>query len=78
LKGLSPEAFSAAATRFLTTLNAIHPFREGNGRTQTTFMTVLADRAGQPFKLNRLVPERFLAAMIESFHGDERSLVIEI
>jgi cell filamentation protein len=69
LRGLSPEAFAAASAHFLATLNAIHPFREGNGRTQASFLTLLADRAGHPLNLDRLVPERFLAAMIESFYG---------
>jgi cell filamentation protein len=78
LKGLSPEAFVAAATHFLATLNAIHPFREGNGRTQISFLTLLADRAGHPVNLDRLAPERFLNAMIESFHGDEQPLMVEV
>ena len=78
LKGLSPDAFAASAAHFLATLNAIHPFREGNGRTQTSFLTLLADQAAYPLKLDRLVPERFLNAMIESFYGDERSIAAEI
>jgi len=75
---VSAEVFALAAAHFLATLNAIHPFREGNGRTQTSFLALLADRAGHPLNLDRLVPERFLNAMISSFHGDERSLMAEI
>jgi cell filamentation protein len=78
LKGLQPEAFAAAAAHFLATLNAIHPFREGNGRTQISFLTLLADRADHPVNLDRLAPERFLDAMIESFHGNEQSLMAEV
>jgi cell filamentation protein len=78
LKELSSDAFAAAAAHFLTTLNAIHPFREGNGRTQTSFLTLVAHRAGHPFNLDRLIPERFLAAMVESFHGDEQKLTESI
>lgn len=78
LRGLSPSAFAGATAHFLATLNAIHPFREGNGRTQTSFLTLLADHARHPLDLDRLVPERFLAAMVKSFRGDERSLVEEI
>jgi cell filamentation protein len=59
-------------------LNAIHPFREGNGRTQTTFLVLLADRAGHPLDLDKLVPERFLQAMIASFEGNEQPLGLEI
>ncbi len=78
LKALSAEDFSVAAAHFLATLNAIHPFREGNGRTQTSFLTVLADGAGHPFKLDRLVPRPFLAAMIASFQGKEEPLAGQI
>lgn len=75
LQGLSREDFAVEAALFLSTLNAIHPFREGNGRTQTTFLTLVADRAGHPLNLDRLEPEGFLAAMVASFGGNERRLV---
>ncbi len=78
LAGLSPGQFSAEAAHFLATLNAIHPFREGNGRTQTTFLALLADHAGHPVQLDRLDPEHFLAAMIASFQGREDVLAAAI
>jgi len=78
LTGLPLDAFAEAAAHFLATLNAIHPFREGNGRTQTSFLALLADHAGHPLKLDRLAPERFLAAVVASFQGDERPLATEI
>jgi cell filamentation protein len=78
LCGLSRGEFIAAAAHFLATLNAVHPFREGNGRTQTTFLLLLADRAGYPLDLDKLEPERFLAAMVASFQGDERPLTREL
>lgn len=78
LRGLAPDEFASAAARFLATLNAIHPFREGNGRTQTTFLALLADLARHPLTLERLQPERFLSAMIASFHEDEGPLRAEI
>src|SRR3989344_1191051 len=37
-QGLSFDQFAAEVARFLATLNAIHPFREGNGRAQTAFL----------------------------------------
>ena len=70
LRGRSTDEFALAAAEFLATLNAIHPFREGNGRTQTLFLALLSDRAGHPFDLEHLEPGPFLAAMIRSFRGD--------
>jgi cell filamentation protein len=78
LCGLSREAFAQRAAAFLTTLNAIHPFREGNGRTQTAFLALLADRAGYPLDLGKLKPKPFLNAMIASFRGDEGPLTRQI
>jgi cell filamentation protein len=84
LRGREKDGFTEGAARFLTYLNAIHPFREGNGRTQLTFTTLLAAKAGHPFELSRLDPEGFLQAMIASFFGDEvplrrqlRSLILD-
>ncbi len=78
LCGLSTDVFAERAAHFLATLNAIHPFREGNGRVQTSFLLLLADHAGHPLNLDRLDPERFLQAMVTSFEGDERPLVTEL
>ena len=74
LKALDKEDFATAATRFLSTLNAIHPFREGNGRTQLIFLALLGNNAGHPLNLNQLKPAQFLSAMIASFSGDEKPL----
>jgi cell filamentation protein len=74
LRGRDEEGFAEGAAGFLAHLNAIHPFREGNGRTQLTFTTLIADRAGHPLKLARLEPESFLQAMIASFFRDEAPL----
>jgi cell filamentation protein len=69
---------SKAAAHFLAELNAIHPFRDGNGRTQLAFLSMLAMAAGHPLRLDRIDPEPFLAAMIASFRGDEAPLAAQI
>lgn len=78
LGDLSRERFAAEGAAFLSILNAIHTFREGNGRTQTIFLTLMADRAGHPFDLSRLKPKPFLASMVTSFKGDDRPLARQI
>ena len=74
LRGVGSDAFAGKAVEFLAYLNAIHPFREGNGRTQLTFMAMLAAYAGHPLDLSLLEPAGFLQAMIASFFGDEGPL----
>lgn len=78
LKNLPWDGFAKEAAAFLSTLNAIHPFREGNGRTQTSFLALLAARAGHPLDLQRLAPEEFLAAMVASFKGNDQTLERQI
>jgi cell filamentation protein len=71
---LEPDRFASKAAHFMAELNAIHPFREGNGRAQNVLLTLLADRAGHPLDFERLDPSDMMAAMIASFGGDEESL----
>lgn len=78
LRDRSAEQFSRGAAHFLSELNAIHPFREGNGRTQLTFLLVLAAQAEHPLDMDRLEPDAMLDAMIRSFNGDDRPLAIII
>ncbi|HEY3814548.1 MAG TPA: Fic family protein [Caulobacteraceae bacterium] len=72
------EAFIQSATAFLADLNAIHPFREGNGRAQLAFMHLVAIRAGHPLKLDRVDRKTFLPAMVESFAGHLDGLAHEL
>ena len=78
LTGLVRADFVAGATHFLSELNAIHAFRDGNGRAQMAFMTELARRAGHPLHLQRLERERFIPAMIASFRGNSEPLAAEL
>lgn len=78
LRNLTQGAFVAGSSHFLTDLNAIHPLRDGNGRTQLAFMRLIAARAGHPLDMTRLNRTRFLAAMIESFRGNEAPLRMQI
>ncbi|WP_346657227.1 Fic family protein [Bradyrhizobium sp. BRP20] len=52
-------AGSGPLAHFLSELNVIHAFREGNGRTQLSFFLLLADHAGHPIDLEDLEPDTF-------------------
>jgi cell filamentation protein len=78
LRELADHDFVGQAAHFLATLNAIHPFRDGNGRTQLAFLALLATKAGHQLALTRLRPRMFRAAMVTSFHGDEAPLRREL
>lgn len=74
LRDLEPAEFAKASAHFLAELNAIHPFREGNGRTQNAFLTMFATSAGHRVDLRRLRPKPMLSAMVASFNGNETPL----
>lgn len=74
LAGLQTEMFAEKAAHFLSELNAIHAFREGNGRTQLSFFLLLAEQAGYSIELEQFDPGAFLEAMIISFNGDDGPL----
>ena len=78
LRGLPAEEFAREAASFLAALNAIHMFRDGNGRAQLAFLALVADGAAHPLHLARLKPQAFLTAMIRSFHGDEAHVVQQL
>lgn len=74
----SSEDFIAEATRFLSELNAIHPFREGNGRSQLAFMAMLGEAAGFALDFARVRRDSFMPAMIESYAGNLAPLSAEL
>lgn len=46
LRGLARERFAERLTHYYAEINAVHPFREGNGRAQRAFLRQLALDAG--------------------------------
>jgi cell filamentation protein len=78
LPGATATEFITASAGFLADLNSIHPFREGNGRTQLTFLFLLGHRAGIALDMTRIRPQEMLAAMIASFDGKVGALEEEI
>lgn len=78
LRGLSRVEFAADAAHFLSEVNAVHAFREGNGRTQLSFLAMLAKQASHPIELRAIDPGAFMATMIASFDGDETLLQNQI
>jgi len=66
LRGLDAHTFSNRAAYFLGKLNSIHPFRDGNGRTQREFIRELAAEAGYRINWSRATREQMYNASIES------------
>jgi cell filamentation protein len=74
LRRLPPDRFVGRVTHYFAEVNAIHPFREGNGRTQRAFFHQLAREAGWPIDWSGLEAERNTSASIASLRGDNSPL----
>jgi cell filamentation protein len=76
LVGLDIDRFANRAGYYLGEINAIHPFREGNGRTQREFIRQLALRCGFVMDWTGMSKEENTEASILShLRGDESGLV---
>lgn len=70
LRGLKAEEFAAKAGKIIGDLNYAHPFREGNGRTQFTFLMQLGQQAGHRINPARIQGEDWIAASRFANRGD--------
>lgn len=66
LRELDIDVFSTRIAYYMSEMNMIHPFREGNGRTIREFMRQLALRAGYEIDWSLVEPETLLKASILS------------
>jgi cell filamentation protein, protein adenylyltransferase len=78
LCGLSADQFAERAAEHISELNAIHPFREGNGRVQRAFLEILGRQADHEIDLTRIDPAAWNEASIEAFRTVNCSKMREI
>jgi cell filamentation protein len=69
LRGLSREDFAERAGAILGDVNYVHPFREGNGRTQVQYLAKLAIQAGHRFDMLQLGKQAWMDASREAHLG---------
>jgi cell filamentation protein len=74
LKGLDSKSLSKRLAHYLSEINALHPFREGNGRVQRIFISQLSQSAGYQLDYSDLEQEQIYRAMELAFNGDESIL----
>lgn len=67
--------FAERAAYFLGELNAFHPFREGNGRTQREFIRQVAAANGFEIMWSRISSEQMIEASIAPFNNDLEPLI---
>lgn len=72
LKGMTPNQFAGSAGQIIGDINHVHPFREGNGRTQLQYLKQLTERAGHEIDLTRLGGERWIEASKQANSAEYR------
>lgn len=77
LRGLPSMDFIIQAARYYDLTNRIHPFPEGNGRTQRLFFEHLAAEAGHELDWSRIHSWQINEVAIQSFKGNfEPTLIL--
>jgi cell filamentation protein len=74
LVGLAPNEFTSRLAFYMGEINAVHPFREGNGRVQRLFCSQLALNAGYFIDFENMTQDQMYSVMIASFNGDLKPL----
>ena len=55
---------------YLSEINVLHPFREGNGRIQRLLIQIMANRAGFDIDYSSITGDEMAVASIAAFNGD--------
>lgn len=74
LRGLSRDRFAERLTHYYAEINAVHPFREGNGRVERAFLRQLAQDADHTLAWERLSSKALVYASRRSFQGDNLAM----
>ena len=70
LRGTDATGFARQAGKFIGDVNYVHPFREGNGRTQAQYLKQLTERSGHRLDLAKLEPARWIEASRQAHKGE--------
>ena len=68
-RGLRKNELAAKAADFYHELNMLHPFREGNGRTERLFFTLLVRRCGYRINFSECDMDALMIATIYAAQG---------
>lgn len=68
------ELLPAILSHFVSEMNVVHAFREGNGRHLREFVRQVLEELGCGFTAGALLRERWIPAVIAGFCGDEKPM----
>ena len=73
--GLTQQEFVCKIAWLASELNALHPFRDGNGRAIRVFLVLLAAHAGYELDYSKVDKDDLIEADAKAFRGDMDSIV---
>jgi cell filamentation protein len=75
LDDLDDKKYAQRFAHYYSEVNLLHPFREGNGRAERVFFSLLAQRTGRHVAWDLLDPGKAIRACIVAYNGDEGQLI---
>jgi len=77
-KSLDQSLFVTRLAYYFGELNVLHPFREGNGRTQKLLFDEIVRRMGYNINWEKIDVNSLLQAVIKAFHEQDYSLISKL
>jgi cell filamentation protein len=75
LRGLEKSEFISKLAYYMGEINALHPFREGNGRTQRLYFKQLCSKAGYEIEFRKTQKDTLVKADIAAFNKEYEPLI---
>ena len=75
MRGLNHPDFLNRIAWYIGEINALHPFREGNGRALRIFLWFLGNQAGWELRFESMEPAEWLTACVAAHNGDYSPLI---
>lgn len=74
LQNIDKDVLSKKLAYYFTELNALHPFREGNGRSQKLLINELVRQLGHKVAWNKITSTEHMEAVKSGFFGSNKKL----
>ena len=78
LRSAPPDKLAIFLADIISEYNAIHPFREGNGRSIRALAMLLAEHCGHPIDWTPITRNQWAKASVESFYGSHDGMILVV
>ena len=75
LRSLEKDDFISKLAYYMGEINALHPFREGNGRTQRLYFKQLCEKSGYDLEFHKTQKDTLVNADISAFNKEYTPLI---